>query len=138
MKNKVKLERTNIFLSAEEKRFYLDIAEKNEQSMTWILRKVLKNYYEYCKQHNVKNASLKEINKTLTNIDYHEDLVIDEVKSTPPVEHINEAPVQEVVKSEVPSIEKQLQDLEVLEVKIGAPKPGDENAVMNWDGKEGV
>ena len=79
MKNKKqKLERTNIFLSAEEKEFYIAVAEKNEQSLSWILRKVLGNYFEYCNKNKIKNGSTKEVNKTLeqikTSTSYNENL----------------------------------------------------------------
>ena len=99
MKNKkVKLERTNIFLSVEERDFYIAVAEKNEQSLSWILRKVLSNYVEYCNKNKVKNSSTKEINKTLDNISYSE--ILEEMSNDENIEVVSGKEIIEVKKDE--------------------------------------
>ena len=99
MKNKkVKLERTNIFLSVEERDFYIAVAEKNEQSLSWILRKVLSNYVEYCNKNKVKNSSTKEINKTLDNISYSE--ILEEMSNDENIAVVSGKEIIEVKKDE--------------------------------------
>ena len=99
MKNKkVKLERTNIFLSIDERDFYIAVAEKNEQSLSWILRKVLRNYVEYCNKNKVKNSSTKEINKTLDNISYSD--VLEEMSNDENIKVVSDNEIIEEKKDE--------------------------------------
>ena len=99
MKNKkVKLERTNIFLPVAERDFYIAVAEKNEQSLSWILRKVLSNYVEYCNKNKVKNSCTKEINKTLDNISYSE--ILEEMSNDENIEVVSCKEIIEEKKDE--------------------------------------
>lgn len=102
------MERTNIFLSSEEKNFFVEVAEKNEQSLSWILRKVLSNYFDYCNANKIKNGSTKEVNKTLSVLTYQEVLADAAVNSEnviqdKPVDQIKVDLIED--KSEMPNVD---------------------------------
>ncbi len=107
MKNKnIKLERTNIFLSVEEKNFLVAVAEKNEQSLSWILRKILSNYVDYCNKNKIKNSSTKEINKTLNNITYNE--ILEDMSNDEDIEVVLNKEIVEGKNKEVTEIDWKL------------------------------
>lgn len=63
------MERTNVFFEAHDLKRLKEIAAQNEQSLAWVIRKVLSGFVQFVDDKQLPTSMVPEVNAAIQAID---------------------------------------------------------------------
>lgn len=63
------MERTNVFFEAHDLNRLKEIAANNEQSLAWVIRKVVSGFVKFVDEKQLPTSTVAEVNAAVTEVD---------------------------------------------------------------------
>ncbi|WP_035056243.1 hypothetical protein [Andreprevotia chitinilytica] len=63
------MERTNVFFEANDLNRLKEIAADNEQSLAWVIRKVVSGFVKFVDEKQLPTSTVAEVNAAVTEVD---------------------------------------------------------------------